>query len=482
MSWASDAISSRLDDARRRMAELQSEAHDAIDKVKETASSAATTVSDAAASAVAFGEQHASDVVAAAKNAGESALDAAKHTANASNVRAQFGIPNVNPGGYHAAKQAQKQQQAPAQAQAPQEQSPEEKPLIGPVPIDRWSDDFLHHTITAQRRKVNDTPEGPARDEAKMTLGALETEAHKRTLAREYEDRPDDELPPEKAAWIRNPTGHEWAAAATGFVAGMAATAGGPLGMAGLVILDGAVEKYASPEDRRAYGTGETLAGEADLAVGVAGMGVGGTIEIGTGGAGSAVGIPVAGVGAYAAAAGTVLMARGQALHAKGSPSTSTTSARPAAPAEAKNKVPTSIDDNHIFEGEFSKFDSNGKPIQAAGCHHKPIGSENRIRVKEGTRPSTPDKHGVYMAEIEIKFKNADGTISWVPKKEPTSLFPDAWDKTRIRKEIREAYATTQVDANGRWIGKSSSGVTIEGFVDRTTRNNIDSAWPIYEP
>ena len=482
MSWASDAISSRLDDARRRMAELQSEAHDAIDKVKETASNAASTVSDTAASAVAFGEQHASDVVAAAKNAGGSALDAAKHTANASNVRAQFGIPNVNPGGYHAAKQAQKEQQAAAaakaaQAQAPA-QAPEEKPLIGPVPIDRWSDDFLHHTITAQRRKVNDTPESPARDEAKTTLDALETEAHKRTLAREYEDRPDDALPPEKAAWIRNPTGHEWAAAATGFVAGMAATAGGPLGMAGLVILDGAVEKYASPEDRRAYGTGETLAGEADLAVGVAGMGVGGTIEVGTGGAGSAVGIPVAGVGAYAAAAGTVLMARGQALHAKGSPSTSTTPA-PAAPAEQKNKVPRSIDDKHIFDGEI-KYDSRGQPVEANGCHHMPEGSENQVRIQKGTQASTPDKNGVYMAMIDVKDPK---TKAWVPKARPTSCFPESWDKSRIRQEIREAYANSTFNpSNSSWKGKSSSGVTIEGYVDRQTRSNVTSAWPIYEP
>ncbi len=118
MSWASDAISSRLDDTRRRLAELESSAQDAIDKAKETASNAAATVSDAAASAVAFGADHASDVVAAAKNAGESALAAAKNTANSSNVRAQFGVPNLNPGDYHAAKQARKEQQATAQAQA----------------------------------------------------------------------------------------------------------------------------------------------------------------------------------------------------------------------------------------------------------------------------------------------------------------------------------------------------------------------------
>ena len=35
MSWASDAISTRVDDARRRLAELEASAQDAIDKALE---------------------------------------------------------------------------------------------------------------------------------------------------------------------------------------------------------------------------------------------------------------------------------------------------------------------------------------------------------------------------------------------------------------------------------------------------------------
>ncbi|WP_417120491.1 EndoU domain-containing protein [Pectobacterium cacticida] len=57
-------------------------------------------------------------------------------------------------------------------------------------------------------------------------------------------------------------------------------------------------------------------------------------------------------------------------------------------------------------------------------------------------------------------------------------FFPDSWSRQKVMSEIRDAYNNGTVSPNGKWSGVSSSGVKIEGWLDKA--GDINTAYPIY--
>ena len=55
------------------------------------------------------------------------------------------------------------------------------------------------------------------------------------------------------------------------------------------------------------------------------------------------------------------------------------------------------------------------------------------------------------------------------------TMFPKDWDEARIRAEVTSAWESRIVE-NNKWVGTSSSGVQIEGFISPNR-----TAYPIYE-
>ena len=55
------------------------------------------------------------------------------------------------------------------------------------------------------------------------------------------------------------------------------------------------------------------------------------------------------------------------------------------------------------------------------------------------------------------------------------TMFPKDWDEARMRAEVTSAWESRIVE-NNKWVGTSSSGVRIEGFISPNK-----TAYPIYE-
>lgn len=89
---------------------------------------------------------------------------------------------------------------------------------------------------------------------------------------------------------------------------------------------------------------------------------------------------------------------------------------------------------------------------------------------------STPDANGVYEAQVEMS--TPDGR--WIEKKTNggvNTMFPNAWDAARVKSEIESAWASRQPHPanDNMWVGKSTSGVKIEGIKDPRT-----TAYPVF--
>lgn len=98
------------------------------------------------------------------------------------------------------------------------------------------------------------------------------------------------------------------------------------------------------------------------------------------------------------------------------------------------------------------------------------------VKILEVINP--PDANGVYVAKVEMK--TPDG--AWIEKtsnKGQNSMFPQSWDATRVRVEIDSAWVNRTPHPDGtpnKWIGKSASGVKIEGYEQPRA-----TAYPVYE-
>ena len=121
---------------------------------------------------------------------------------------------------------------------------------------------------------------------------------------------------------------------------------------------------------------------------------------------------------------------------------------------------------NHVIGGDY-----NRKLDKVTGGHSL---LNNDVRVVEIISP--PDIHGVYTAKIEIK--TPDGR--WVEKdssKSGNTMFPQHWSAEKIMDEIDSAWSNRKQHSNPhKWIGESSSGVSIEGYL-----NPRKTAFPVYK-
>lgn len=114
----------------------------------------------------------------------------------------------------------------------------------------------------------------------------------------------------------------------------------------------------------------------------------------------------------------------------------------------------------HIFLGELNRRK------RAVGYHHESM-MGGKI-IPETKTP--PDKNGVYRAKVVIDGKE---------KVVPSSFFPKHWNLTEVLKAINEAYDTKKNIRGNKYFGKTSSGITIEMYLDKN--NSILTAYPIYE-
>ncbi len=115
---------------------------------------------------------------------------------------------------------------------------------------------------------------------------------------------------------------------------------------------------------------------------------------------------------------------------------------------------------DYLFLGEINRRK------KAVGYHHE---SMMGGRIIPGTE-TTPDKNGVYEANVIINGKK---------KNVPSSFFPQHWDRVAVLNAIREAYKNKKIIKGNKYFGKTSSGMTIEMYIDRN--GIILTAYPKYD-
>lgn len=117
----------------------------------------------------------------------------------------------------------------------------------------------------------------------------------------------------------------------------------------------------------------------------------------------------------------------------------------------------------HIFLGEINP---RGK---AVGFHYEEM-QGTKGKVVAGT-VSTPDKYGVYKAEVEITDGSRHGY-------KMSSFFPKAWTAQEVVDRVNEAFVSRKLVTGNLFEGKTKDGITIQMYMDN---NKIVTAFPIYE-
>ena len=80
-----------------------------------------------------------------------------------------------------------------------------------------------------------------------------------------------------------------------------------------------------------------------------------------------------------------------------------------------------------------------------------------------------PDANGVYEVTVEIGGKL---------KKQPSTFFPKDWSPEQILDAVEEAYGKRVLDSGNVYKGVTSSGITIEMYIDMNN-NKINSFFPV---
>ena len=109
----------------------------------------------------------------------------------------------------------------------------------------------------------------------------------------------------------------------------------------------------------------------------------------------------------------------------------------------------------HVFKG------TNGR-----GFHYEGL-SDATGKIIEITK--FPDANGVYEATVEIGGKL---------KKQPSTFFPKDWSPEQILDAVEEAYGKRVLDSGNVYKGVTSSGITIEMYIDMNN-NKINSFFPV---
>jgi Bacterial EndoU nuclease len=119
----------------------------------------------------------------------------------------------------------------------------------------------------------------------------------------------------------------------------------------------------------------------------------------------------------------------------------------------------------HIYHGEV-KWNWREKKKKAVGYHHE---SMMGGKLVPGTE-TKPDKNGIYKAKVEVEGER---------KLAKSSFFPKDWNRVQVLEAINEAYdSKRQIDDN-KFLGKTSSGIHIEMYLNKD--GSIATAYPIYK-
>ncbi|WP_375334980.1 EndoU domain-containing protein [Gilliamella apicola] len=124
-----------------------------------------------------------------------------------------------------------------------------------------------------------------------------------------------------------------------------------------------------------------------------------------------------------------------------------------------------------MLNGEIKTYES-GKKVGTRGHYLK----DPNIKVDKWTGEA--DVNGVTKGYISVRDP---ATGKWYEKQAETTFFPKHWSKRQIEKEIKSAFENSKPHPKykGRWIGKSSSGVTMEGYYKKPNGTGA-TAWPVY--
>lgn len=121
---------------------------------------------------------------------------------------------------------------------------------------------------------------------------------------------------------------------------------------------------------------------------------------------------------------------------------------------------------------EFGEINRRGEAI---GYHHRPNGVDPPgARVERIVQP--PDLNGVYRARVTLRDP-ASGM--WIPKKAPSTLYPDAMTPEEVVDTILAAFHAGEVRNDGEFVGPSGHGFVIEGWYQN---GRINAAYPLRGP
>ena len=150
--------------------------------------------------------------------------------------------------------------------------------------------------------------------------------------------------------------------------------------------------------------------------------------------------------------------------------------------AQAQDRAPDpksiSIDLDHILRGGINR---RGELV---GLHHQPSAPESMTYQNKSCElwfmySSDGGPNDVRTARVELR----DPKTQKVLLEKFSTLYPKAWTEPQIEAAIREAFADAldrkQVDSDGRWEGRTKSGIRIDGFLS-SDRSSISSAFPVY--
>jgi Bacterial EndoU nuclease len=123
----------------------------------------------------------------------------------------------------------------------------------------------------------------------------------------------------------------------------------------------------------------------------------------------------------------------------------------------------------HIDDGEINPRG------EAVGYHHRANGLDPPdARVQRIVQP--PDASGVYRARVALRDPS---TGAWIDKKAPSTFFPDAMSDREVIGAILAAFRAGQRRGDGRFIGDSGRGFTVEGWYQS---GRISAAYPLRGP
>jgi Bacterial EndoU nuclease len=121
---------------------------------------------------------------------------------------------------------------------------------------------------------------------------------------------------------------------------------------------------------------------------------------------------------------------------------------------------------------EFGEINRRG---EAVGYHHRPNGVDPpSARVLRIVQPA--NANGVYRARTALRDA---ATGEWIPKKAPSTFYPDAMTPEEVVDAILVAFHVSEIRNDGQFVGPSDRGFAIEDWYQN---GRINAAYPLRGP